>query len=246
MTKFIVFGIQRSGTTLLVHLIDSHPQIFCAGEVFKINSSKIHHSEYLYRHFIERPRIPMLNIFSSKKSKTIQFLNFFYKKNRSFNAAGFKLMLDQLFKYPDILKYVQNQKVKILLVERANTLKQYLSLQMAIKTKRWASTKKVPQEKIYVNCESIISALDKLNQDKEKLEKLIEKHDYLKIVYERLLSDNDGTLKKALNFLNVNEDATLSTSLVKINSDNMQKIVRNYEELYLKLKDTPYEQLISQ
>lgn len=34
MTKFIVFTTPRTGSTLLVKSLDTHPEIFCAGEIF--------------------------------------------------------------------------------------------------------------------------------------------------------------------------------------------------------------------
>lgn len=33
--KFVIFGVPRSGTELLVSLLDSHPQIHCEGELWK-------------------------------------------------------------------------------------------------------------------------------------------------------------------------------------------------------------------
>lgn len=35
LEKFVIFGVPRSGTELLVSLLDSHPQIHCEGELWK-------------------------------------------------------------------------------------------------------------------------------------------------------------------------------------------------------------------
>jgi len=34
-TDFVLFGIQRTGTTLLYTLLDNHPSVVCFGEVFQ-------------------------------------------------------------------------------------------------------------------------------------------------------------------------------------------------------------------
>jgi len=34
MEKFAIFTLPRTGSTLMVKTLDSHPQIFCAGEIF--------------------------------------------------------------------------------------------------------------------------------------------------------------------------------------------------------------------
>jgi LPS sulfotransferase NodH len=230
-TPFVVLGTQRSGTTLLITLLDSHPEIFCAGEIFNTNPTKIHHDEFSYR--------------NNKNKKIYEFLDYFYKKNNKFKAVGFKLMLDQLKLHPDILNFIKNNNLKIISMERENTLKTYISHLIAKKTNIWASGSPVKQVRISIDTASIIAELDAIVQKKEENEKISSKFDCLKVTYENLTTNKEKTVRVILNFINVNDRfIELKTSQTKINSDELKDVIENYEEVYTVLKNTSYEKYL--
>ncbi len=219
--SFVVFGIQRTGTTLLITLLDSHPDIFCAGEIFKFNPTRVFHGEFRYSNY--------------QDMKIRDFLEYYYKQNDAYAAVGFKLMLNQLKKYPDILTFLKKNKLKVIQVDRENTLKIYISRQIAMKTRLWATGQSVKQNKIYIDSSSLTSELAAINQEKEESTRIASKFDHLRVTYEDLLNKKDETIMKILNFLNVDRNIGLKTGLVKINSDDLKDIVANYGEIHTSL-----------
>lgn len=230
-TPFVVLGTQRSGTTFLITLLDSHPGIFCAGEIFKTNPTKILHDEFSYR--------------NHKDKEIYEFLDYFYKKNNTFKAVGFKLMLDQLKLNPVILEFIKNNNLKIILMERENTLKLHVSHLIARQTNIWASPRPVEQVRIPIDTASIIAELDAIAQKKEENEKISSKFGALKVIYENLVTKKEKTVRDILKFINVDDRfIDLETSQKKINSDDLKEVIENYEEVYTVLKDTPYEKCL--
>ena len=116
-SNFIVLSSQRSGSTWLTKLIDNHPSILCAGEVFK-HDSNIRHSEYSFLHCKNKNIYHRLLSIINPKTLVKQHLDTFF--NLQYNACGFKLMCNQLAKYPYIQKYIIDNKIKIIILQREN------------------------------------------------------------------------------------------------------------------------------
>ena len=55
MTKFVIFTTPRTGSTLLIKSLDTHPEIMCAGEIFFFRGAAFH-NEHRYP-FIRVPLI---------------------------------------------------------------------------------------------------------------------------------------------------------------------------------------------
>jgi LPS sulfotransferase NodH len=229
-TPFVVLGTQRSGTTLLITLLDSHPDVFCADEIFKLNPSKIHHEEFSYRNY--------------KDKKIYEFLEYYFKINNTFKAVGFKLMIDQLKVNPEILEFFKKNNMKIILVERENTLKIYVSHLIAQRTNIWAFGSPVKQTRISIDPGSIAAELDSINQKKEENRRISLEFDSLKVIYEKLIAKKEKTVMEILNFLNVNNKVELYSPLVKINTEELKDIIKNYKEIYGVLKNTKYEKYL--
>ena len=90
MGKFVIISTKRTGSTLLIELLDSHPAVLCAGEIFFPPSG----SEYAFRRYVEQSagRKFMHQILRRRLVK--EFLDEFYAQD-GYDAIGFKYMYSQ-------------------------------------------------------------------------------------------------------------------------------------------------------
>src|SRR5689334_11271874 len=104
MTRFVVFTTPRTGSSLLITTLDTHPEIFCAGELFFLKGD-IYHTEHKYP-FWKFPINNKINyvINYPKLLLTLnKFLNEFYgtdDRTDNIKAKGFKLMHFQTYYTP--------------------------------------------------------------------------------------------------------------------------------------------------
>jgi LPS sulfotransferase NodH len=132
-TPFIILSTQRSGSTVLIRSLDTHPEIFCAGEMFNV-AKGMHHKEW----FFGRWGISSKNNFIKKLNKIINYPNlkynspkhlddFFSANEKGEKLRGFKLMRNQIKENPAIISYLEKHKVKVILLIRKNIFTNALS-----------------------------------------------------------------------------------------------------------------------
>ena len=112
-TPFIIITSQRTGSTMLVRLLDSHPDVFCLGEMFFQKKE----SDYSYRtYFGANYSRKILNVFN-RASAVKGYLDEFYSRNNC-GATGFKFMYGQARsfppRFPSVLDYAKKNEIKII------------------------------------------------------------------------------------------------------------------------------------
>src|SRR6516225_8604391 len=122
MTKFVIFTLPRTGSTLLSKSLDKHPEIFCDDEIFHF-AFREYFSEEQFR-FLKIPFLPKkINYIVNYPATYLRlpsFLNKYFrnKKGENFKARGFKLMYYQTFYMPGLINYLKKNDVKIILLLR--------------------------------------------------------------------------------------------------------------------------------
>lgn len=130
VTKFIVIGQPRTGTTYLITLLNSHENVLCENELFNprgIVRTRKAANDLSNEGLIRREADPLLwakEFFEQKRSGTYQ-------------AIGFNLMLGHAV---EVFDGLVRDGVKIIYLYRDNKLAQYLSWVKANSSKRWATT----------------------------------------------------------------------------------------------------------
>ncbi|HBN26001.1 MAG TPA: hypothetical protein DD405_00830 [Desulfobacteraceae bacterium] len=179
-TKFIIVCIQRSGSTWLTTLLNSHPDICCAEETFllsKKNMCPMAMRKKIWPHKLGYPRYINSSIKRCLKhhflrTKLInEYLNQFYSMP-DYSAIGFKIMLNQIEKFSTMSDYFFKNDVKVIHLVRDNILKTFIS-RISVSQKKVAHTqKKLKFTKIYIPTEKIETKLQKIKNDNKALEKL--------------------------------------------------------------------------
>jgi LPS sulfotransferase NodH len=232
MTKFIVFTTPRTGSTLLVKSLDTHPEIFCAGEIFLLGGTSFHR-ECSFRFWklpLPKKMIYVLN-FPNMWMNLKSFLNRFFTAKNGEQAKGFKLMHFQTAYLPGMIDYIKNNDVKVILLLRENLLKNTLSDLRARQTGVYHNSGKGAEKlpRFRVDLELLGKKMAEINDINKQLEQATASMNRLKVAYEDF--DNwDATISKILNFLNV-KDIPLTPVSKKLNPDKLEDMMENYDEM---------------
>ena len=244
MTKFVVFTTPRTGSSLLIKTLDTHPAIFCAGELFFFKKG-IYHSETQYP-FLRIPFIGnklnylvnYLKILLSLKG----FLNRFYRSNdETIAAKGFKLMHFQTYYTPGVMKYLDDNRIKIIVLIRKNVLRNTLSDLRARSTKIYhseAGNKNAAIPKFNVNIEELGRKMKQIGGFNKQLENDSKKLDR-KIIYYEDFEQWNVAIAGILNFLNV-ENIPLQAASKKLNPERLEDMLENYTEVSAWLNENGY------
>ena len=233
-TDFVLFGIQRTGTTLLYTLLDNHPSIVCFGEIFQDVDTPCHPTlgTKRYKSYIDMSVSRRVLDYVNRKYMISTYLSNMVSA-LEYNAKGFKFMLDQANKYSEVLNIMQQNKFKIIHVWRSNILKILVSRVKAELTGIYVTQNIVDSRKVHLDGESLISQLKDIKTTQSELLEIIQglRLDYISIQYENLLTNRKMELGKILNFLEVDNKPNLTTNLTKINPDELINVIANYGEI---------------
>jgi len=223
--KFIIFTYQRTGSTLLVDLLNSHPLIKCEGEI-------------------------LLN----RMHNPIAFINH-RSQLFSTEIYGFKLQISHLDyqRINDPVKFVTdifNEGYKIIKLTRSDLFRTALSLQYAIDIQRFHFKNNSPNHHlpvISINPAELIKSLDWIVCQIKTLEQITKNLPHLALNYEDALYDNklhQQTIDSICEYLQI-PTAKVESDLVKATSDNMFEYISNNNEIIEYLNKTEFKYLNS-
>ncbi|MBJ3777883.1 hypothetical protein [Acuticoccus mangrovi] len=130
MNKVVIVTKARSGSNLLLSLLNSHPDFYFHGEVYKPGFVATFRTSGKFR------RIYGVEPIELRENDPIKFLDAIYSTSpRKQKAVGFKLFF---YHNKDVLDYIINDKdIKIVLLERENRLASFSSLLIGQRTSTW-------------------------------------------------------------------------------------------------------------
>ncbi|MBW2991626.1 sulfotransferase [Candidatus Woesearchaeota archaeon] len=252
MKRFIVLCNYRTGSNLLLNLLNSHPSIKCYGELLnpcyftndilkspvKYLKNKFHNSQdrvtgfkMIYTqattddilwHTEEEMNSSLLK--KMKKSKVLI---------RTFDPIHLQSEFNKVW---DFLE--KDVTLKIIHLKRKNLLKSFLSYKKAIQTDEWLKRNNVVSgKKIHLDSDECVEAFNKIRYYELKYDKMFLNHPVLKIAYEDLNEDMTNMINKIFSFLNVNL-INIKPSIEKQNNKSLSESISNYKELKKKFNNT--------
>jgi hypothetical protein len=247
-TRFVAFGLPRSGTTFLIRLLDSHQQILCMEEILQPVSSTCHTVYPIPRYQLYREQSAYKQLISklARDYALRQYLDWIFENYRN-EAVGFKLMLSQLQEFPYVGEYMQKGQFKVIHIVRENLLKLHVSQVRARLTDVWVSKKPVAQTQVNIPVRELLNNLQDLENQQQSQAQLIRQMQlpHIELVYEKLAQDYSQALLPVLDFLGVDKEIKLNTEVRKITSDDLSQVIENYQEVTNTLASTKYEQLLA-
>jgi LPS sulfotransferase NodH len=223
--KFIIITRSRTGSNLLVSLLDSHPQTEAFGEMF--------------------------NLLHGRKSEWVWESIFGYK-SRSTKLVGFKIFYYHPADSDDTWvwdRVINDKNIPIIHLKRDNVLRTYLSRQIAAKTKVWhdksgKSAVDLTDKRVTLSPSDCIEEFKKTEDWVSTTAKKLEGHKTLNITYSDLTGDNQKqTLNSIQSFLGV-KPISLSSGMKKQNTERLQDLIKNYKEIENSLQGTPWERFL--
>lgn len=243
LTKFCILTSQRSGSTWLKSLLDSHPQIRCFGELF------------LYRPWPDWPD-PRLRPFYEFRQRhpgrrpalTARYLATLSQYPGKHEAIGFKLMYNQLAEFPEILYTLTKHRFRLIHLVRLNPLDVVISRQRMRKTSVHHSTTSATPQAIHVDVSRLRGQLrgqEAMVLAVRRFLKMIPLA-HCEITYEALREDRESCLNSAARFLGVQSSAAgYQSELQKIGAGGYRQRIANYDEVSAKLCGTRFARLLT-
>ena len=244
VTHFCIFATQRSGSSWLQSLFESHPEIRCFGELFLYQPRSLRPDaelppfyEYRRRHPGRRPRI------------TFTYLGELAGVPGDHRALGFKLMYDQLALFPEVFPDWFKRRFKIIHLVRSNPLDVVISRQRARSTGMAHAWSDVPSKSVELDASRLRRQLRlevaKVAAARALLRVLpVASHE---ITYETLCEREEETLRDVMRFLGIGaEGVRYSSGLRKIASGAYRARIANYDQVRASLAGTRFARLLSE
>ncbi len=237
--KFCIITTQRSGSTWLISLLESHPDIKAFYEIFLDrwpgNDFLISFHEFKQANFGIRPE---------KTFRYLDQLNIYPGKH---HTIGFKIMYNQLGRYPEVLAKFALDRYKIIHLIRDNHLDIAISAASMQQNKLVHAKKIVHANPIILEPESLIKGLSRL-ETQLNLARLLLKiipNPVLEIKYEELCENQNQALGSIVKFLGMPLDAhNFVSDRQKINRGSYQQKIANYEQIVQTLTGTKFEKFL--
>lgn len=205
-TNCVIICMGRTGSTLLVELLDSHPDVEFRGELFRPGGEFLSRTDWTRREYLERGA---------------------YRTQAE--IRGFKMPFDWIIRYPGIFDDLEDLGYRAILLHRRNLLSHFVSAKLAGLNQNWASQAAYPEQELLVDKWELsrffgIAAyvwgyvLPNMTKNLQTLT----------VYYEDLLhSDAHDNLLKYLGA----RPAALSTQTVKARTRSLRDVITNYDEL---------------
>jgi len=225
LKKFVIFTVGRSGSSLLVSLLNSNPKIHCYGEL--LGKKLISPTRYYQQ-------VALINhgeIFGFK-------LNTFHFRIQHIG---------------DPVRFVDNlhdEGFEIISLRRENILRQIFSHIYAVKRGKFFHTKREGQQKhspIHVDLELLRREIILFEGYQELEEKILSTVPHLSLSYERDLVDRvnqQATINRLTSLLGT-KPGIARTDFVITTPKDLSRIILNYDEIHQYLMTTQYAELVT-
>jgi LPS sulfotransferase NodH len=229
VVNYVLFLVGRVGSTYLTHLLNSHPNVYALQEELAALQEQGAEAQLEWtENFLTPPLIG----------------------NKS--VRGFSVKKIQLVDPDKFAQLLQEKQPKIIHMQRRNRVKAVVSYlngkRLAEKTGMWG----LFDEKDRLSAFTIDpDDFDKALRNREKVEQDLA--DYvntielpkLELYYEDMLVDLKGFLNTLFTFLNV-EPEQLHADVKKNTSDDLRKVIVNFDELKSSYAGTQYEEMFDE
>ena len=240
-TKFIILGRSRTGSNLLVNLLQSHPRIRVFYELFSEDYQPNFSWDFIGK--------DLEKIWQLKQENPGYFLEklIFRSMPQYISAVGFKLFYYHAQKGKDrgVWNYLKNaRKIKIIHLKRKNILKTYVSQETALITNNWVSQDKLQRTitpLINLDYNLVNKVFEKTRQREQEAEQLFSRHQIMNVIYEDVVKDYAKETKRIQDFLEI-EYQPLYISTRKQAHKSLSEQIHNYEDLKIKFAHTPWEE----
>ena len=259
---FVVFGTQRSGSTLVASRLNSHPRVVCHEEVLLPG---VDSGPSLTDWMLAKRYPPWLRAVPSVRRA---FLDSLVSSDPGIDigAIGMKIMYDQISLWPKLsyvlpragkvchdaglLRWMENQQVIIVHTLRRNHLKMIISHALAARTGKFHSRNSVQAmtgSRISLPLRGLTMRLRRIEIAEEVARDAIRNLRSFEVWYEDYVGRERHSIEARLCSaigLRV-PDSGLRSPLTKVTSDELMSTITNYSEVVRCLSGTRFERFLN-
>ncbi|MCA8949710.1 MAG: sulfotransferase [Planctomycetes bacterium] len=240
IARFIVLGCGRTGSNLLVSMLNSHPHIRCMNELFNdADRSKIlwgvHARQESPDDLELRDREPVRfleeRVFTNVEASTrfVGFKIFYYHaRTPQWEPVWLHLRAD-----PDL---------RVIHIKRRNRLRKHLSEKIANLTKKWAITSDRDVHRdvtIKLWPHQCIASFERTIAQEQEAEAFFRDHAVHEVAYEDLAADPAACSRRVLEFLGAAPQPLQQGTRRQI-VQPLSQIIENYDEIAAAFAGTPW------
>jgi LPS sulfotransferase NodH len=228
--RFVIVGIARTGSTLLIDLLNSHSQALAFGELFRSSDA----IGWDVRPFTTLQNGRLLTLYQSDPLTFLQ-RNVFRSWPREIAAVGFKLFYyhARVHPYSAIWDYLSMETdVRILHIKRRNILEQFLSLQRAHLSNIWSSTQlsKEITPPLRLEAEACKMHFSRVRRFEAECDTFFARHLVKSVYYEDLIARRAAEMQDVFDFLGLRKEP-VSAQIVRQRTEPLASVIANYGEL---------------
>jgi len=223
MKNFVIVAELRSGYQMLATSLNSHPGIFCFGEIF--GSDKAIRKKSLFNQ-----QIPVLEDNGNPVNYIKNVLST-YAKNKGLRAVGFKLNYVCARK-PDwrcLWDHVREEQWSVIHLTRNNLLNRMTSQLLADQENNWSFQEY--KTTVEITPEHFLFAWNRSREWQQNLREEMKGVPILEVTYEDMDESPQGIFNEVQYFLEVKPKA-LKIPMVKQQTKRQSEVISNYRELY--------------
>ena len=241
---YMITGPARSGSTMLVHLLRSHPDICSHDEVLSSGTLGGITGTYL----IKRRQEPDFaqRMAAIRDDNPIKFLYKIVLDLQGKKAVCFKLKHDELAapQYKALRDEIVNDRdFRIIHLRRENLLRRYLSHYIANHVTRvtWAvHGQAVPEmQPVVLDPQECQKDFENVMAREREFAEIFAQHPGFSISYEEMTAPGSEKLQSLLDFMGVPRQE-LTTTTQKLGCNDLHKVVANFDELRAYFADSLY------
>lgn len=233
-SNFIISCAARTGSTMLVHMLRSNPEIICHGEVF--NYGSIGGLAGAYNSLRESPEHDKA-LLSLYRSDPAAFLYKVVFDNQEKKIAGFKIKTDEIFRrpYKRLRELLRNDTdIKVLHLYRSDLIAQFVSLKVVHDqtgvTLIHNDEDRPTVKSFNADVREFKAFVKNVFRREQKSLDLYRAHRSFVISYEEAVRADTACLQNMQDFLGVSPRA-LETTTVKILNYPTAETLLNYQEI---------------
>ena len=241
---FMITGPARTGSTLLVHLLRSHPQICSHSEVFSPTNITGLTGTYLEKSRNEPDFFERLS--AERDRDPIKFLYKIALDSQGKEVVGFKLKHDELVlpEYGRLRDEIAGDPdFRIIHLRRENLLRRFLSWYIANHITHLTlavGPQNIPQvPPVRLDPDECPRDFETTLKREKEFQELFATHKSFSITYEELAAGNNDKIFALLHFLQVTP-RKLTTTTKRLGNDDLRAAIANFDELRLHFASTQF------
>ena len=238
--RFLIVGVARTGSTLLLNLLNAHPRVLAFGELFHGDGAIgwdtppfLTRQSARLRALLETEPLRFLETAVFRRwpaqVQAVGFKMFYYHARSGAPAAVWTHLRDM----PDLA---------IIHIKRRNILEQHLSLKLAHATNVWSVTSPpaAPGEPIRLDPEECRRHFEKVRGQETDCDAFFAGRRVLTLDYEDLVADRTSAMERVAVHLGVPARG-LEARVVRQRVQPLAQAIANYDELRASFTGSPWE-----